>query len=60
MHVGHMQHKKEWQESHRQRQWCSVKKAKSMLRQQALVPMLNRLVKTVSDQTITDKTISKQ
>ena len=50
MRVGHMQNKKEWQESHRKRQWCSVKKAKSVLHQQALVQMLNRLVKTVSDQ----------
>ncbi len=48
MRVGHVLNKKEWQESYRQRKWCSVKKARTLLKQQALVSMIDQLVKTVA------------
>jgi len=48
MRVGHVANKKQWQESHRQRQWYSVKKARALLHQQALLPMIDTLVKTVA------------
>ncbi|MDQ6996945.1 MAG: NUDIX hydrolase, partial [Mariprofundus sp.] len=43
MHVGHVLNKKKWQESHRKRQWCSLKKARALLDQQALISMLDTL-----------------
>jgi len=48
MRVGHVVNKKQWQESHRQRQWCSVRKARAKLYQPALLPMIDTLLKTVA------------